>query len=121
MGSHHRQVPILIQDDKLDCFGLLRKKIGSDKNGLAFYSGPVLPPRDDGSPIKLVICLFVNRGTGNWQRSEMLPSQRVLQPRGPQSLQQVRTLSYCCFGRGSLVGKAAGGLRSLKRSATKLT
>ena len=42
---------ILFPDDKLDCFGLLRKKIGSDKNGLAFYSGPVLPPRADGSPL----------------------------------------------------------------------
>ena len=29
--SHHRQVRILVLDDKLDCFGLLRKKFGQDK------------------------------------------------------------------------------------------
>ena len=31
MGSHHRQVAILVQDDKLDCFGLLKIKFGSNK------------------------------------------------------------------------------------------
>ena len=41
---------ILFPDDKLDCFGLLRKKFDSDKNGLAFNPGPVVPPRADGSP-----------------------------------------------------------------------
>ena len=51
MGSHHRQVAILVPDDKLDCFGILRKTFGSDKNGLAFYPGPALPPRADGSPL----------------------------------------------------------------------
>ena len=44
------KVVILVPDDKKDCFGLLRKKLGSDKNGLAFYLGPALPPRADGSP-----------------------------------------------------------------------
>ena len=49
---------ILVPDDEQDCFGKLRKKIDSDKNGLAFYSGPVLPPRADGSLIKLLmVCL----------------------------------------------------------------
>ena len=38
-------------DDKLDCFGILRKKIGLDKNGLVFYPGLVLPPSDDGTPL----------------------------------------------------------------------
>ena len=42
---------ILIPDDKLDCFGIMRKKFGSDRNGLAFYPGPVLPPRTDGCPL----------------------------------------------------------------------
>ena len=44
---------ILVPDEKLDCLGLLRKKFGSDKNGLAFYLGPVLSPRADGSPLDL--------------------------------------------------------------------
>ena len=42
---------ILVPDDKLDYFGILRKKIVTDKNDPAFYPGPVLPPRTDGSPI----------------------------------------------------------------------
>ena len=42
---------ILVPDDKLDYFGILRKKFGSVKNGSAFYLGLVLPPRADGSPI----------------------------------------------------------------------
>ena len=49
MGSHHRQVGILVPDDKLKCFGALRKKFGLEPNGLAFYLGPVLPPGADGS------------------------------------------------------------------------
>ena len=36
MGSHRRQVAILVQDDKLDCFGLPWKKIGLDKMVLLF-------------------------------------------------------------------------------------
>ena len=51
MGSQHRQVAILVPDDKLGCFCLLRKKFGLDKNGLAFYLGQVLPPWTDGSPL----------------------------------------------------------------------
>ena len=47
MGSHLGQVP----DDKLDCFGILRKIFGSDQNGLVFYPRPVLPPRADGSTL----------------------------------------------------------------------
>ena len=39
---------ILVRDDNLDCFGLLRIKFGSDKNGLAFY------PWADGSPLNKV-------------------------------------------------------------------
>ena len=54
MGSHHQQVAILVPDDKLDCFGILGKKFGSDKNGLAFYPVPLLPPRADGSPYFLI-------------------------------------------------------------------
>ena len=49
-GSHHRQVAMLVQDDKLDCFGILRKKFASDKNGPAFYPRAVLPLRTDGFP-----------------------------------------------------------------------
>ena len=46
MGSHHLQVAVLVRDDKLECFDC------SDKNGLAFYSGLLLPPRADGpSPL----------------------------------------------------------------------
>ena len=41
---------ILVPDDKLDHFGSLRKKICFGQNGLAFYLGPVLLPRADGSP-----------------------------------------------------------------------
>ena len=50
MGSHHRHVAILVPDDKLDCFELW-KKFCSDKNGLSFYPGPVLPHRTDSSPV----------------------------------------------------------------------
>ena len=50
MGSHHHQVAILVQDDKLDCFELW-KKFCSDKNDLSFYPGPILPSRTDGSPV----------------------------------------------------------------------
>ena len=55
MGSHHHRVAILVPDDKLDSFGVLRKKFAADKNGLAFYPGPVLPPWADGS---LLLDLF---------------------------------------------------------------
>ena len=48
-----RQVAILVPDDKLDCFGYSGNKFGSDQNGLAFYLGPVLPPRADGSPLNV--------------------------------------------------------------------
>ena len=41
----------LVPDDKLHSFVLPVKKIGSDQNGVAFYPGPVLPPRADGSPL----------------------------------------------------------------------
>ena len=27
MGSHHHQVAILVPDDELDCFGILRKNL----------------------------------------------------------------------------------------------
>ena len=50
-GSHHRLVVILVPDDKLDCFGLC-EKISWDKNGVAFYPGPVGPPRADDSPLR---------------------------------------------------------------------
>ena len=45
---------ILVPDDKLVCFGVLRKNFGSSQSGLAFYPGPVLPPRADGSPLDSV-------------------------------------------------------------------
>ena len=48
MGSQHPQVAILVLDDKLDCLGILRKKFVGEKNGPAFYPGPVLPPGTDG-------------------------------------------------------------------------
>ena len=51
MGSQHRQVAILVPDDKLDCFDVLTKKIGLGPNSPAFYPGPVLPPRADCSPL----------------------------------------------------------------------
>ena len=49
MGSHHHQLAILVPDDKLDCFGQLENFFCIVKKGLAFYSGPVLPPRTDDS------------------------------------------------------------------------
>ena len=42
---------ILVPDDMLDCLGILRKKFDLDKNGLAIYPGPGVPPRGDGSPL----------------------------------------------------------------------
>ena len=44
----------MVPDDKLERFGVQRKKIGSNQNGLAFHLGPVLPPRADGSPLDSV-------------------------------------------------------------------
>ena len=44
MWSHPHQVAIPVQDDKLDCFGILRENISLDQNGLAFYPWPVLQP-----------------------------------------------------------------------------
>ena len=58
MGSHHCQVAILVPDDKLECFDLLRKKFCSDKNGLAFYLGPVLLSRADGAQF---VFLFIGQ------------------------------------------------------------
>ena len=40
---------ILVPDDKLDCF-VLMYFFALDKNSLAFYPGPALPSRTDGSP-----------------------------------------------------------------------
>ena len=54
MRSHLHQVAILVQYDKLDCFGQL------EKNGLAFYPGPVLPPRTDGSSLGNAIFLILD-------------------------------------------------------------
>ena len=31
MGSHHRQMAILVPDDRLDCFGILKKKLAFSK------------------------------------------------------------------------------------------
>ena len=42
MGSYHRQVAILVPDDKLDCY-VLSDFFALDKNSLAFYLGLVLP------------------------------------------------------------------------------
>ena len=39
---------ILVLDDKLDCFVEMVFCYG--QNGLAFYPGPVLPPRTDSYP-----------------------------------------------------------------------
>ena len=50
-GSHHHQVAILVLDDKLNYFGQLENAFFQVKNGLAFYLGPVLPPRTDGSSL----------------------------------------------------------------------
>ena len=41
----------MVPDDKLDCFVSL-DFFAFDKNSLAFYPGPVLPLRTDGSPLK---------------------------------------------------------------------
>ena len=38
-------------DDEFECF-VLKYFFALDKNGLAFYQGPVLPPRTDGSTFK---------------------------------------------------------------------
>ena len=40
---------MLVPDDKLDGSDLMASKFCADKNGLAFYLGPVLPPGSDGS------------------------------------------------------------------------
>ena len=45
---------ILVLDEKLDCFGQL-KNLLLGKNGLAFYPGPVLPPKTDGSSLELKV------------------------------------------------------------------
>ena len=59
MGSHHRQVAILVPDDKLDCFGLPRKQIWLGQTGLAFIwdqychlllMAPHYIPNDIGEP-----------------------------------------------------------------------
>ena len=50
MGRHGRQAAILVPDDRLDCF-VLAEKSAFGKNSLAFYLGPVLPPRTYGSPL----------------------------------------------------------------------
>ena len=52
---------ILVPDEKLDCFGIMRKKFGLDKIGLAFYPGPVLPPRPDGSTLKMSLAGPLNK------------------------------------------------------------
>ena len=52
---------ILVLDDKLDCFGIIRKNFGSDKIGLAFYPGPALPPRADGSTLKMGPAVPLNK------------------------------------------------------------
>ena len=49
MGSHHHQVTILVPDEKLEW--LIWNLFCLIKNGLAFYAGPVLPPRADGSSL----------------------------------------------------------------------
>ena len=43
MGSHHRQVAILVPDDKLDCFDILTKKIGSAKTVQLFILDQYCP------------------------------------------------------------------------------
>ena len=50
---------ILVQDDKLECFGALRKRIDEDHNSLALHMEPQLPPRADGSLFKTVFKIFV--------------------------------------------------------------
>ena len=50
---------MLVPDDKLDCFDILRKFFVLNKNGLAFYSGPLLPPRADGSQLKEAIVVAI--------------------------------------------------------------
>ena len=52
LGSHHLQGAILVPDDKLDCFVLVYF-FAFNKNGLALYPGPVLPPWTGGSPIMI--------------------------------------------------------------------
>ena len=53
MGSNHHQGVILVLDDKLDCFGSIRKLFYLVKKGLAFCPRPVPPPRADGSSLGL--------------------------------------------------------------------
>ena len=49
-------VAILVPDDMQDCFGILRKNLA-----LAFYSGPVLTTRADGSPFRNYFTLHLLR------------------------------------------------------------
>ena len=60
MGSHHHQGAILVPNDKLDCFGQLESFFCLVKNGLAFYPGPVLPPRTNSSSLIMVRNLSVS-------------------------------------------------------------
>ena len=48
-------VVILVPDDKLDCFGRLENCFCLIKNGLAFYPGPVMSPRTDGSSLNCTL------------------------------------------------------------------
>ena len=58
MRSHHRFDAILLSDDKLDCFAHTEENIGLDKNGLAFYPRPKLPPWADGSPLSQILKVY---------------------------------------------------------------
>ena len=49
---------ILVPDDKLNCFVFNGNFLAFHKAGLAFYPGPLLPPRTDGSPLRLKVRIF---------------------------------------------------------------
>ena len=75
---------ILVPDDKLDCLGILRKHFGLGKNGLAFYPGPVLPRRADGSPLSsLYTCdILLKLKLTQINRSHKLNLQMDSYPKG---------------------------------------
>ena len=51
MGSHHRQVAILVPDEKLNCFYFSRANFFQNKNEIAFIRGQWSHLADDGSPL----------------------------------------------------------------------
>ena len=49
IGKHNREVTLLVKDYKLFCYDLMGKHIWFYYNSVAFYLGPVTPPKIDSS------------------------------------------------------------------------